>query len=157
MNRKEIISAIVLLSFAAFIGYNAGRYPFGSLSRIGPGFFPFYLSMALAAVSLVILTKTILNPAKDVSTPAGFLTKEKALRVALLLTLVIVYLWSMGRLGFPIATFLFILALFKFVESFSWTSSVLGALAISIGNYLLFGVWLQCQFPKGWLGGLMGG
>jgi len=44
------------------------------------------------------------------------------------------------------------LALFKFIESYGWFSSTLGALGTSLGTYLIFDLWLQCQFPKGFWG-----
>jgi len=153
MKSKGLISAIVLLSFSIGICYQASRYPFGTVSKIGPGFFPFYLSIALAALSFIILIRAILRGAEEVSPSAtGSITKEKALRVILVLIFSLLYTWAMGRLGFPIATFLFIVGVFKFVESYSWFLSILGAVSISLSSYLLFGVWLQCQFPKGWLG-----
>jgi hypothetical protein len=42
MMRKESISAIVLLSFSMAISFQASRYPFGTVSSVGPGFVPFY-------------------------------------------------------------------------------------------------------------------
>lgn len=156
MNRKESISAILLLSFSAAVMYQASRYPFGTVSRVGPAFMPFYLGLALAALSLIILIKALLRPTQeDGRTPESTKstsTKIKILRVVLVFLFLVTYAFLLGRLGFPITTFLFTLALFKFVESYGWVSSTLGALATSFVNYLVFSVWLQCQFPKGFLG-----
>jgi len=152
MNRKESISVIVLLSFSAAVSYQASRYPFGTLSNIGPGFLPFYLGLILAIFSIIILIKTILKSSEEGPTAESFLTKKKVLRVGTVFLSMGAYAFLMGKLGFPITTFLFTLALFKFVESYPWIPSTFGALATSILTYLVFGIWLQCQFPMGWLG-----
>jgi len=64
----------------------------------------------------------------------------------------VAYAFLVDKLGFPITTFCFILILFKVCESYRWVPAVLGALVASLGTYLIFGLWLQCQFPKGWFG-----
>lgn len=152
MNAKESIGATVLLSFSAAVSYQASRYPFGTLSRIGPGFLPFYLGLVLATLSIIILLKTILRPGEKSPASGSLLTKKKVLRVVAVFCLMVAYGFLISRLGFLVTTFLFTFTLFKFVESYNWVPSTLGALATSIGNYLLFGLWLQCQFPRGWLG-----
>ena len=152
MKTKESISAIVLLSFCAAISYQAGHYPFGSLSRIGPGFFPFCLSLVLATLSIVIIVKAIFQPDEKGPVSGSLLTKAKVLRVVVIFCLMVAYGFLLSRLGFLVTTFLFTFTLFKFVEPHNWVLSTLGALAASIGNHLLFDVWLQCQFPSGWLG-----
>jgi len=152
MNLKEIISAGTLLLFSALVFFYAHRYPLGTLTRIGPGFLPFSLSVALAGLSLTILIKAILVGEKGISAGGTTLERRQILRVLLLLSVVVIYVLGTAKLGFPMATFLFVLVLFKFAESYSWPLSVLGALLISVANYLVFVVWLQCQFPKGWFG-----
>ena len=60
LDRKESISAIVLLFFSLAVCFQAVRYPFGSISKMGPGFLPFYSGLALAALSLGILLHALL-------------------------------------------------------------------------------------------------
>jgi len=152
MKRKETISAIVLLTFSVAISYQASHYPFGTVSKVGPGFVPFYLGIVLAVLSIIILIKTILR-SKEEGCPAGdALGKRKFIRVFLVFFSMVAYAFLIEKLGFPITTFLFTLVLFKFIESYGWVSSTLGALGTSIGNYLIFDLWLQCQFPKGFWG-----
>jgi putative tricarboxylic transport membrane protein len=152
MKRKEAISAIVLLSFSIAISYQAGHYPFGTVSKVGPGFVPFYLGIVLAVLSISILIKTILKPKEEGRPAEGASGKRKLVRVFLVFFSMAAYAFLIDKLGFPITTFLFTLVLFKFIESYGWVSSTLGALGTSLGNYLIFDLWLQCQFPKGFWG-----
>jgi putative tricarboxylic transport membrane protein len=152
MKRKEAISAIVLLSFSIAISYQASHYPFGTVSKVGPGFVPFYLGIALAVLSIIILIKTILM-SKGEGRPAGeAFGRKKIVRVFLVFFSMVAYAFLIDKLGFPITTFIFTLVLFRFIESYGWVSSTLWALGTSLGNYLIFDLWLQCQFPKGFWG-----
>lgn len=152
MKRKEAISGIVLLSFSIAISYQASRYPFGTVSKVGPGFVPFYLGIVLAVLSIIILIKTIFKSKEEGSPAEDASVKRKFARVFLVFFSMVAYAFLIDKLGFPITTFLFTLALFKFIESYGWFSSTLGALGTSLGNYLIFDLWLQCQFPKGFWG-----
>jgi putative tricarboxylic transport membrane protein len=152
LDRKESVSAIVLLSFSLAVCFQAVRYPFGSISRIGPGFLPFYASLALAALSLVILLQALLAPGRKEPEPNGGSRRRNILKVGAVFFSMVAYAFLLDKLGFPITTFLFTLILFKFCESYRWMPAILGGLIASLGNYLVFGLWLQCQFPKGWLG-----
>ena len=61
----------------------------------------------------------------------------------------IAYILLLPILGFLIATFLFLLFLGNLIELRRW-KTVLIVSALSAGiSYLVFGVWLLCQFPKG--------
>jgi hypothetical protein len=129
----------------------ASRYPFGNLNRIGPGFVPFYLGLVLIALSIIILLKAIIEPMQGGNTQ-NTLMKEKVFRVASVFFSMAAYAFFIGRLGFPITTFLFVFGLFRIAEGYKWIPSIVGALTTTICNYLVFDLWLQCQFPKGWLG-----
>jgi len=120
------------------------------VSKVGPGFLPFYLGLILAGLSVILLLKAILAPEPEKEKEP--LVMGKMLRVVSVFFSMVAYAFLLSRLGFPITTFLFTLVLFKFAESYKWMPALLGALATSIINHFVFGVWLQCQFPTGWLG-----
>jgi hypothetical protein len=132
--------------------YQANRYPLGTISKIGPGFLPFYMGILLAALSVIILLRVLLGPIEKDVPPWKNITKKKALRVIGVLICMVAYAFLLKKFGFPVTTFLFTLTLLKLAESYSWIASTLIAMAASLGNYLIFSLWLQGQFPKGWLG-----
>jgi len=152
MHRSDSAGAVVLLSFALFVCYQAGRYPLGTIGKIGPGFLPLYLGILLAALAVIILLRSLFAAA-EIGAPAWKgITVRKILRVASVLLCAAAYTFLLNKLGFLVATFLFTLILLKIAESYSWLASVLIAGTASAGNFLIFRVWLQGQFPKGWLG-----
>lgn len=59
------------------------------------------------------------------------------------------YVILLPVLGYLVVTFLFLVLLSKLLAFRRWgTILVVSALAAGI-SYLVFGVWLKCQFPKG--------
>ena len=152
MRRSDSAWAVVLLSFALFVCYKAGRYPLGTLGKIGPGFLPFYLGILLAALAVTILLRTIFAAAEMGAHVWKGFPGRKVLRVVFVLVCMAAYTFFLNKLGFMVATFFFTLILLKIAESYSWGASILIAGSASAGNFLIFQVWLQGQFPKGWLG-----
>jgi hypothetical protein len=152
INRSDCVSSIVLIVFSVAVCYQASQYPFGEIRRIGPGFVPFYSGMILGLLSLCIFLRSLLHRIQESPIPLEKLTRTKLVRVFSVLFLMLAYPFLISRLGFFLTTFLFCLIVFKYVESFKWTASLFGALGTSIFMYLVFSFWLQCQFPKGWLG-----
>ncbi len=152
MHRWDSAVAAVLLSFAIFVCVQASRYPFGDISEIGPAFLPFYLGLLLAALSTAILLRALLSPVEKDSTPLKNIAGKRVLRVVGVFFSMVAYAFFLKRLGFPVTTFLFTLGLLRLAESYRWLTSTLIATAASIGSYVIFSLWLQGQFPKGWLG-----
>lgn len=60
-----------------------------------------------------------------------------------------VYVALIHWLGFSLSTFLFVLFLFRAVQAERWWHSMVKALLITIGNYLVFVVWLGIHLPGG--------
>ncbi len=61
----------------------------------------------------------------------------------------IAYALIMEKAGYLLTTFVFILFLFKTIEPQKWSLSILGAIITVFLSYIIFNVWLQCQFPDG--------
>ena len=60
-----------------------------------------------------------------------------------------IYTITVSWLGFILATLFFVLFLFRTVESETWWRSTAKALLVTLGNYLVFVVWLGVKLPKG--------
>lgn len=59
-DRPGFISGMIyLLTGGAFAGWSAYAYPLGTPSRMGPGFFPFWLGTLLALTGLFILLRLL--------------------------------------------------------------------------------------------------
>jgi putative tricarboxylic transport membrane protein len=110
------------------------------------------LGILLASLAVIILLRTFFVTEESEASPWRGITVRKILRVVFVLLCTAAYTFLLNKLGFLVATFLFTLILLKIAESYSWLASFLIAGSASAGNFLIFRVWLQGQFPKGWLG-----
>ncbi len=132
--------------FSLYVCFESWRLGVGSFFRPGAGFFPFYSSLLLGILSLILgllAFRGTAEKAESWTDMGNTVTVSLALLgFALLLT------WS----GFVITTFLFILFLLRAVERRAWLFSAGAALFISAAFYVVFGLWLKAQLPAGILG-----
>ena len=132
--------------FSLYVCFESWRLGVGSFFRPGAGFFPFYSSLLLGLLSLILgllAFRGKVEKAESWTDVGNTVTVSLALvGFALLLT------W----LGFVITTFLFILFLLRAVERRKWLFSAGAALLISAAFYVVFGLWLKAQLPAGILG-----
>jgi len=70
-------------------------------------------------------------------------------RVVVISVSLFIYTITVSWLGFILATLFFVLFLFRTVESETWWRSTAKALLVTLGNYLVFVIWLGVKLPKG--------
>ena len=72
----------------------------------------------------------------------------------IILTLVVLFAYPLllGLIGFLPTTFLFLVALLRFVEPKGWGVVLGGAGVGAISSYLIFQYWLKIEFPIGIFG-----
>jgi len=134
----------VLLGWALFMAWSAHDLRIGTPGHPGPGFFPFFIALALALVSLAVLAGEL----RDRAAPA--LSWHRGHVAAATLAL-LVFAPVMGLLGFVPTAALFLVALLRAMGT-RWIASVLLAAAVAGATHLVFALWLQIQFPRGPLG-----
>jgi len=139
-------TGLFFILFSLYVCFESWRLGVGSFFRPGAGFFPFYSSLLLGLLSLILgllAFRGKVEKAESWTDVGNTVTVSLALvGFALLLT------W----LGFVITTFLFILFLLRAVERRAWLLSASAALFISAAFYVVFGLWLKAQLPAGILG-----
>jgi putative tricarboxylic transport membrane protein len=136
-------TGLFFILFSLYVCFESWRLGVGSFFRPGAGFFPFYSSLLLGLLSLILGFFTFrgkVEKAEPWTDLGNTVTVSLALLgFALLLT------W----LGFVITTFLFILFLLHAVERRGWLLAAGAALFISAAFYVVFGLWLKAQLPAG--------
>jgi putative tricarboxylic transport membrane protein len=133
-------SGLFLLCFSLLVLWESLRAGLGNAREPGSGFLAFCVGLVLAGLALVLIKR-------------GFGVKEQKLRhprtVVLALVSLFGYSLLLTRLGFIIATFLFVLILFRLPQKRPWWV-IAGMSALITGfTYLLFGIALQVHFPQG--------
>ena len=139
-------TGLFFILFSLYVCFESWRLGVGSFFRPGAGFFPFYSTVLLGALSVILGLFTFrdkVEKAEPWTDVGDTLTASLAvLGFALLLN------W----LGFVVTTFLFIFFLLRDVERRGWLFSAAAALSISAAFYVVFGLWHRAQLPAGILG-----
>jgi putative tricarboxylic transport membrane protein len=139
-------TGLFFILFSLYVCFESSRLGVGTFFRPAAGFFPFYSSLLLGLLSL-ILGFLAFRGKLEKSEPWADVGNTVAVSLALL-GFALLLTW----LGFVITTFLFILFLLRAVERRAWLLSTSAALFISAAFYVVFGLWLKAQLPAGILG-----
>lgn len=150
MRRSDRYSALFFLALAIFICQQSMGIGVGTLRRPGPGLLSFGAGVAIALLSLAFLIQTFFSKMAltGSSMDGGSGNKVKTISICISL---FIYTIAVNWLGFVLSTLFFVLFLFRTVESEPWWRSVIKAVLVTIGNYLVFVVWLGLRLPRGFL------
>jgi len=141
-----------MLLFGAVTAYFSMRMPVGTFRAAGSGLFPLGLGILLMGLSIVLLIKAGAQrkpvaekkPSDELSQP----TKQVILFTSAIALAILLF----KELGYPLMSFLLLLALLRILGVRSWAYSLSLSLLTATGAYFLFVVWLQIPLPKGWIG-----
>jgi putative tricarboxylic transport membrane protein len=148
MGRSDLYSSVFWLLFSIYIAVESYRLDLGDWHDPGPGYFPFGAALLFGSMALVVFIKS-LKKASDFK--ALFVPGEKVRRLNVILVLIAMVLYTvlLDRVGFALCTFLIIVFFIKVVALQRWAKSLLMALGMAVGSYLLFNVFLKAPLPRG--------
>jgi putative tricarboxylic transport membrane protein len=143
MHSRDLKSGLLFLIISLIVLYESLRIGLGALSKPGSGFLTFCAGIVLMGLSFYMIHR-------------GWSVREARIthsrKVILALGVLIVYSFVLDALGFIVATFLAVAALFGLQTSRPWWA-ILGISAlVTLLAYLVFGILLQVFFPPGFLG-----
>lgn len=139
-NQSDFVSGIVfgLIGVAALV---VGRgYPFGSLARVGPGFFPVVSGVALSGFALVLLLRSVTSRDRE---PVSL----KPLPILVIVGSSLLFAVLLRPLGLPLAAALLVLLSTLASRSLGWLQALGLAVAVSIFVTLVFVYGLGLQMP----------
>jgi len=150
MKKKDRIEGLIWMILAVSVCIGSFKLDLGTFQKPGPGFMPFLAGSVLGLFSLILILSTFLDQFNREDTRAiKFFSKKKWKNFVLPLLSLFGYVLLLDVLGFIFTTFLFLLFLFKITDPRRWFwPLVLTGSTVSI-SYLVFSLWLKCQFPKG--------
>jgi putative tricarboxylic transport membrane protein len=147
MAGRDVVAASALLLLAALVAFESARLlPLGVVRNPGPGFFPWWVSLALGLFALVLLGRSLAAGRAGGGEPGGRVGK-----VAGVLAVLAVYALVLDVVGYPIATFVVVLFMLRVTEPHRWPLALGLALLAAGGSYVLFAVWLGVPLPAGFL------
>jgi putative tricarboxylic transport membrane protein len=150
VRRADRVGAVILLLFGAWFAAVALRnYTYWSATGPGPGFFPFWLGLAMAALAALLLVRAVReNDPGPTWAPRG----RGLARLLGVLGGVVAFVVLMPWLGMAVTTVLFLIGILRLLEGHAWTTAVSVAVATAVVNWAIFTWWLRVPFPTGVLG-----
>lgn len=150
LQRSYQIAGAALMCLAVFVAFESLKLKYYTNQGPGPGFFPFWLSLLLGALAIVILLQASRRPEPM---PLDFFASRTGyLRMAAVVSALVGTTVLLDPLGFRLtmlAMYLFLLYAFGQRRPIVMT---LASLAGSFGVYHLFVRWLKVPLPIGILG-----
>lgn len=151
MKYADLTIRIFWLVVGLLISILSTSYPIGSLTRPGPGLFPFILGLLLIFLSLILLLLGEAKKATLANQKAPPLFGEwKRLGYTVLILLLATFFFE--TIGYLFTLFFLLFVLMLGGRSQSWKTILLIALLSTIGVYLVFVFFLNQQLPRGFLG-----
>jgi hypothetical protein len=152
MGKLDQISSIFWLSLGLVVIYFSYRLGFGTPQHPGSGFLPLLAGVILCGFSAsVFFQGRKARRVRGKGDSSQLWTGMAWLKPAYIVIALLVYAMAFESLGFLLATPALLIYLLKGVEPETWPRAVVTALVVTIISYALFGVWLQIQFPRGFL------
>ena len=148
MKSGDRIPALFFLALSVFICQQSAVIEVGSLGQPGPGLLPFGAGLAMGGLAIWFLIQSFVSKESrsDVSQDGSTFKRGRFFMVCVSL---FVYTSAVNRLGFFLTTFLFVVFVLWLVESKKGWRTLLEAILITVGNYLLFVKWLGLGLPAG--------
>jgi putative tricarboxylic transport membrane protein len=142
---------VVALTQAVAIREGAGY------SAVGPRFFPMVASLGLLLLGMAFLLRmTPLSPDNELAEQAA--TEERATHwptVLLIMAVLVIYVFALGPLGYPLATALFFPVTARILGSRYLRRDLLTGLLLGFFIYFTFTSFLGVRLPAGVLAGIL--
>jgi len=150
----EIVVSFLLLALAVLLGWDNWRTGIG-WDDSGPqaGYFPFYLSLILAAASLYGLVKAVLSRELARET---FVTRAQLRRVMAVFAPTLLFCLATQFLGLYVASFLLIGGFMRLVGKIAWWKSLATAFVFTAVMFVTFDIVFDVIMPKGPLEAALG-
>lgn len=151
MKRLDQIAAIVLLSLSAYVIAQSLRMPQWVEFAPGFGFFPFWLGVLMAILSVLLLIDAARRPAAH-DEPNPFPKGTALLAVLGSMVALCAYALLLETLGYILTTLFSVAFLMGVVQRDSWRTTLLTAVIVTALLYVIFQVLLGIRLPAGFLG-----
>ena len=153
MKRDEIIVGIVIFLFGGITAVLSLKMPIGTFRMAGTGMFPLFLGILLMILSGAFVLKIFFQGKEEqVEKEASIESSESPIQLILFLGAMVLATLFFNQLGYPLTSFLLMVALLRILGIKRWSLNILISVVTAVGSYFLFVKWLDIPMPKGWIG-----
>jgi putative tricarboxylic transport membrane protein len=149
VSKSDPYGALFFLGLAVYICQQSMGIGVGSLRRPGPGLLSFGAGAGIGLLALAFLIGTFWKGKEGREASGKVERGGHTATVVVISVSLFIYTIAVSWLGFILATLFFVLFLFRTVESETWWRSTAKAVLVTLGNYLVFVIWLGVKLPKG--------
>ena len=150
MRRGRLVACVCLLGIFAAALVTSLDYSLTDALGPGPGFFPFWLSLIGATLTVALLIQSARS--RDATAATILPSRKAALQAGAVLGALVVAAALLEPLGFRLTMLLFIAGLLLVLGARSPSAILLTAVAGSFGVFHVFFYWLKVPLPIGALG-----
>ncbi len=151
MRRADQITGILMLIFSVAVMEGGRRMPPSNTFGPGAGFLPFWLGVAMAILSIILLVNATREPVQA-SDPIPFPKGRPIVAILETIGALAGFILLLETLGFLLSIALLTAFLLRIVERMGWLTTVTVSVANAIGLYVVFQMLLGVSLPKNVLG-----
>lgn len=141
--QEDFWAGVMFMGFGLLAIYLSQDYPFGTTSRMGPGYFPTWLGICMLVLGAAISVSGLRN--------AGEVIGKWAWRPMVLLSIgFVVFGWAIDHLGFVLATAALIILGAASGKEWNTKEVAIMTVVLIVGSWALF-IWgLELPYPLFW-------
>ncbi len=153
MKRDEVVPGIAIFLFGAITTLLSLKMPLGTFRMAGTGMFPLCLGILLMILSGIFILKIFFEGKEEqTKKEASVESSESPIQLILFLGTMALATLFFNQLGYPLTSFLLMVALLRILGIKRWGQNILISVVTAAGSYFLFVKWLDIPMPKGWIG-----
>lgn len=149
MRKRSRVGGLFWLILGLGISIESFKLNLGNLRKPGPGFLPLLAGLVLGLLGAILIISNYPEESKEERMRANIWEKQNWRLFLFTLCALFGYVFLLKLLGFLLTTFIFLFLLYKLTEPKHWLLPLILSGGIVSLSYLIFCIWLQCQFPKG--------
>jgi len=146
---SDTLPTLFFIALSLFACQQAVVVGLGTFTRPGAGFLPFGAGASMGLFSIICLIQTIVSKERqDGAAPDERLPEKKKVSLTPIILSLFAYTTAVYYLGFLPSTFVFVIFIYRLVESEKWWRAAVEAAIISIVNYYIFVELFDVNLPK---------
>lgn len=151
MRRAELLMAVVLAIFSAYLMWKSTELPIGWIPGDGPGggAFPFWLSAGMLLSSLWIIWRWIKRVTPQSRSSASYFDSQSAVLIGLVVGALVLMIGGVHWIGVYGSIPLFFIFYMKIIGRHSWLQTMVFAISAPIVTFFFFEILLHITLPKG--------
>ena len=151
MRRAELVMAIVMAIFSAYLMWKSAELPIGWIPDEGPGggAFPFWLSVGMLICSVWIIVRWFRRTTPQSQSTEPFFDSRSLTLVLLVIGALITMVGSIHFIGVYGALPLFFIFYMRFLGRHSWPKTMTLAVSAPVVTFFFFEILLHITLPKG--------